>query len=66
MQQGIKSFDELTAMFTKFYGLEHMGKDSPDYMATWKKASENFIKSFKEYLFLIGVAKRWLSLRKKR
>ena len=55
MQQGFKGFDELTAMFTKFYGLEHMGKDSPDYMATWKKASEDFIKSFKEYLSLMGV-----------
>lgn len=55
MQQGFKGFDELTAMFTKFYGLEHMGKDSPDYMATWEKASEDFIKSFKEYLGLMGV-----------
>ena len=55
MQQGFEGFDELTAMFTKFYGLEHMGKDSPDYMATWKKASEDFIKSFKEYLSLMGV-----------
>ena len=55
MQQGFEGFDELTAMFTKFYGLEHMGKDSPDYMAKWKKASEDFIKSFKEYLSLMGV-----------
>ena len=28
---------------------------SPDYMATWKKASEDFQKSFKDYLRLMGV-----------
>jgi len=55
INQGLEGFDELTAMFTKFYGLEHMEKDSPDYMATWKKASEDFSKSFKDYLLLMGV-----------
>jgi hypothetical protein len=55
MQQGFKGSDELTAMFTRFYGLEHMGKDSPDYMEAWKKASEDFQKSFKDYLHLMGV-----------
>ncbi|MEA1947488.1 MAG: hypothetical protein U9N83_09335 [Thermodesulfobacteriota bacterium] len=55
MRQGFEGFDELTAMFTKFYGLEHMEKDTPAYMETWKKASENFQKSFKDYLHMIGV-----------
>jgi phage tail tape-measure protein len=55
MQQGFEGFDELTAMFRKFYGLEHMEKDTPAYMETWKKASENFQKSFKDYLYMIGV-----------
>ena len=55
MTQGMKGFDELTAMFRRHYGLEHMEKDSPDYMATWKKASEDFSKSFKDYLLLMGV-----------
>ena len=55
MQQGFKGFDELTAMFRKFYGLEHMEKDTFDYMETWKKASEDFQKSFKDYLRLMGV-----------
>ena len=55
MQQGFEGFDELTGMFKKFYGLEHMEKDTPAYIETWKKASEDFIKSFKEYLCLMGV-----------
>jgi len=55
MTQGLEGFDELTAMFTKFYGLEHLEKDSPDGMETWKKASENFQKSFKDYMRLMGV-----------
>ena len=41
MQQGFEGFDELTGMFKKFYGLEHMEKDTPAYMETWKEASEN-------------------------
>jgi len=55
MQQGFKGFDELTAMFNKFYGLEHMEKDTPAYMESWKKASENFLGSFKDYLDLMGM-----------
>ena len=55
MQQGFEGFDELTAMFKKFYGLEHMEKDTPAYMETWKEASEKFQESFKDYLRLMGV-----------
>ncbi len=55
MQQGFKGFDELTAMFNKFYGLEHMEKDTPAYMETWETASENFLNSFKNYLDLMGM-----------
>ncbi|MGB2929805.1 MAG: hypothetical protein WBB70_12915 [Desulfobacterales bacterium] len=58
MQQGFEGFDELTAMFRKFYGLEHIEKDTPAYMETWKKASENFQKSFKDYLRLMGVVSK--------
>ena len=55
MQQGFEGFDELTAMFKKFYGLEHMEKDTPGYMESWEKASEKFQESFKDYLRLMGV-----------
>ena len=55
MQQGFKGFDELTAMFNKFYGLEQMERDTPAYMETWKKASENFQQSFSDYIGLMGM-----------
>jgi len=55
MQQGFKGFDELTAMFNKFYGLEQMQRDTPVYMETWKKASENFLQSFNDYIGLMGM-----------
>ena len=57
MQKGFKfkGFDDLTEMFRKFYGLEHMEKDTPAYMESWEKASENFLESFKDYLELMGM-----------
>ena len=55
IQQGLKGFDELTAMFNKFYGLEQMEKDAPAHAETWKAASENFLKSFNDYMDLIGM-----------
>jgi hypothetical protein len=48
MQQGFNGFDDLTEMFRKFYGLDHMEKDTPAYLETMKKASENFLESFME------------------
>ena len=55
MQQGFKGFDELNDLFRKFYGLDHLEKDTSGYMETWKRASENFQKSFRDYLSLMGV-----------
>ena len=55
INQGFKDFDELSAMFRKFYGLEYMDKDAPDYSEVWKKASEDFQKSFKDYLLMMGI-----------
>jgi hypothetical protein len=58
MQQGFKGFDEFTEMFKKFYGLEHMEKDTPGDMDVWEKASENFLNSFKDYLNLMGMVSK--------
>lgn len=55
IQQGFKGFDELTAMFNKFYGLEQMEKDTPAYTESWEKASENFLESFNNYLNIMGL-----------
>ena len=67
MQQGFKGFDELTAMFSKFYGLDQKEKDTPAYMETWKKASENFLQSFNDVIGLMGMVPKdkHLSLIKK-
>ncbi len=55
MQQGFKGFEELTAMFNKFYGLDRLEKDTPAYMETWKSASENFLQSFNDVMGLMGL-----------
>jgi hypothetical protein len=55
MQQGFKGFEELKAMFNKFYGLDHLEKDTPSYMETWKHASENFLQSFNDAMELMGM-----------
>lgn len=58
LQQGFKGFDDLTEMFKKFYGLEHMEKDTPAYMESWENASESFLNSYKNYLNLMGMVSK--------
>ena len=58
MQQGFKGFDDLTEMLKKFYGLEHMEKDTPAYLESWRNASENFLNSYKDYLNLMGMVSK--------
>jgi hypothetical protein len=58
MMQGFKGFEDLTALFRKFYGLDHLKEDAPDYMNVWKKASEDFQKSFKDYFSLFDLVPR--------
>lgn len=53
--QGFKGFEELTAMFRRFYGLDRILEDSPDYLNTCKRAEKDFLKSFQDYLNLFGV-----------
>jgi len=67
MGQGFKGFEDLSAMFRKFYGLERLDKDSLDYMNMWEKAQEAFQNSFKDYVRLLGVVpdEEYLALVKK-
>ena len=60
IQQGskYKGFDDLTEMFRRFYGLEHMEIDTPAYMESWEKESENFLESFKDYQNLISMVSK--------
>lgn len=54
-RQGFKGFEEISAMFRKFYGLENIEKDAPEYIKAWHNAGVEFQKRYKEYLALIGV-----------
>jgi len=55
MGQGFKGFEDMTSMFKRFYGLERISEDTPDYLKIWKKAVTDFQKSFQDYLGLMGV-----------
>ncbi|MFO8084796.1 MAG: hypothetical protein R6U27_10815 [Desulfobacterales bacterium] len=57
-QQGFKGFEEMSAMFQKFYGLENLEKiekDAPDYAKIMQKATSDFQDSFRQYLAMLGV-----------
>ena len=54
-RQGFKGFDEMSTMFRKFYGLDSLEKDAPEYAGIWKNAAEEFQKSFRQYLNMLGV-----------
>lgn len=54
INQGLKGFDDLTAMFKRFYGLDRLSEGSPDFQETWKKAQKDFQNSFQDYLDLFG------------
>jgi len=58
MRQGCTGFEEMTALFRKTYGLDQVAKESPDYFEMWKKAQEDFRKSFTDFLTLFGVVPR--------
>ena len=58
INQDLKGFEDLTAMFRKSYGFDNLNEDSPDYLKAWKNASEDFQKSLKDYLGLMGVVSR--------
>jgi hypothetical protein len=51
VHKGFTGFEELTSLFRKIYGLE----GSADSVSAWKKAQEDFMKSMKDYLNLLGV-----------
>ena len=42
----------------KVYGLNEVEKESPDILKMWAGAQENFTKSFKDYLAVLGVVPR--------
>ena len=67
IRQGFSGFEELTAMFKKFYGLERPPDDSSDSAKAWENAADGFRNSFNAYLDLMGVVPRdkYLALEQK-
>jgi hypothetical protein len=55
IKQGSQGFDEITAMFSQYYGLEPIQKNTSAYSDAWESASEAFKKSFKDYLRMMDV-----------
>jgi hypothetical protein len=55
INQGLRGFEDLTAMFRKFYGLDTLTEESPDYPKAWQNATESFQRSFKDYMSMMGV-----------
>ncbi len=56
MSRGSEGFNELSALFKKFYGLEQMQNKSPDFAETWDKFLEDFKKIFNDYLSFFNMA----------
>jgi len=56
MSRGFEGFNELPALFKKFYGLEHMQNESSDYTETWDKFLKDFKKIFSDYLSFFNMA----------
>jgi uncharacterized coiled-coil protein SlyX len=55
ISQGFSGFEELTAMFKKFYGLERSPEENSDSAKAWENAAAGFRNSFNAYLDLMGV-----------
>ena len=58
MSQNFRGVEELTAMFSKFYGLERPLEEDPESEEAWKTAAVDFRKSFNAYLDLMGVVSK--------
>ena len=58
IHQGFSGFEELTAMFKKFYGLERPPKANTDSAIAWQNAAAGFRNSFNAYLDLMGMVPR--------
>ncbi len=55
MKQGLNGFEDMAAMFKKSYGLDGLADDGSDDSRTFKKAADDFRKSFNDYLNLMNL-----------
>ena len=54
MRQGFNGFEELSAMFQKYYGLEPRRAKVSDSTPAWQNAAADFQKSFDDFITLFG------------
>jgi len=57
-QRGFWGFSDYTQLFKSSYGLGEAAEEDTDYLTLWKKAEEDFRRSFQDYLNLLGVVPR--------
>lgn len=55
LSQGFKGFPDLTAMMKRAYGVADDARKEPDAAAQWRKANEQFLESYGEFLDGMGV-----------
>lgn len=55
MRRGFSGFEELSAMFKKYYGLQDPRREDSDSTQAWQKAAAEFQNSFNAYLNLMGL-----------
>jgi DNA repair exonuclease SbcCD ATPase subunit len=67
IRQGFRGFEELTAMFKKFYALEDPRKGDSDSTRAWQNAAADFRNSFNAYITLMGMVPqdKYLTLEQK-
>ena len=55
MSAGFNGEDEFTGQFKKFYGLDQISENDPDYLALWERSVNDFKNALVQYLALFDV-----------
>ena len=58
IDQGFKGFEDLTAMFNKFYGITPSRKKDDETTRAWQSAAADFRNSFDAYIELMGLVSK--------
>ena len=56
--EGFKTFEQQLALFQKFYGLDKKPDPATPYAEMWTKAAADFMKSYEEFMGLMGMVSR--------
>jgi len=56
--EGFKTFEQQLALFQKFYGLDQKPDPATPYAEMWTKAAADFMKSYQEFVGLMGMVPR--------